>query len=118
MELQPIWFIIPLILLGGIVYSVIRGYIQGRMLTVIAVLTSLCNLFYYIAGFFLHSPMDILPYLAVIPFLGFVFIVWLLLGCICAFRQWAIRPSVSICLIVNIFLILVWNILVYTSYFL
>ncbi|RHB45945.1 hypothetical protein DW886_06185 [Enterocloster aldenensis] len=118
MELQPVWFIIPLILLGGIIYSVVRGYIKGCVLACISILTSLCNLLYYIAGFFLQCPGNYLPYPAVIPFLGFSFIVWLLIGGICASRQWPLRPSVSICLLVNVFLILTWNLLVYTSYFL
>lgn len=77
MELQPVWFIIPLILLGGIIYSVVRGYIKGCVLACISILTSLCNLLYYIAGFFLQCPGDYLPYPAVIPFLGFS----LLSGC-------------------------------------
>ena len=118
MELQPVWFIIPLILLGGIIYSVVRGYIKGCVLACISILTSLCNLLYYIAGFFLQCPGDYLPYPAVIPFFCFSFIVWLLICGICASRQWPLRPSVSICLLVNVFLILTWNLLVYTSYFL
>lgn len=118
MDLQSGWFIIPLILLGGVIYSMISGYIYGSVLIPASILASLCNLIYYIAGFFLHNSLSPLLSLVLIPFLGLMSAAWLFIGCICAYRQWNCRPSVSVCLILNLFLILTWNVLVYISYFL
>ena len=116
MELHVIWFIIPFILLCGIVYSVLRGYIYGAVLAALSLLAALINLVYYIAGFFLH--IKIRNTLALCLFLGVMSAVWLMAVLPFAYRHWAKRPSVSLCLIVNVFLILTWNILVYISYFL
>ena len=68
MELHVIWFIIPFILLCGIVYSVLRGYIYGAVLAALSLLAALINLVYYIAGFFLH--IKIRNTLALCLFLG------------------------------------------------
>lgn len=118
MGLQTIWFIIPLVLVGGIIYSVLCGYIHGTVLVTYSLALSLINLLYYIGGFFFHSRLSpaLLP--VMVPFLGLMTAAWLTAAFFCARRQWAQRPSTAVCLLVNIWLILTWNILVYVSYFL
>lgn len=57
MELHVIWFIIPFILLCGIVYSVLRGYIYGAVLAALSLLAALINLVYYIARIMGSRPL-------------------------------------------------------------
>lgn len=117
MELQGVWVIIPLVLLSGIIYSVICGYIDGAGLTSFSVFLSFVNLAYYIGGFFLRPWIGavLLPF--VVPALGLISAAWLAAACFYVRRQWSSRPSIAVCLLINVFLILIWNILVYISYF-
>lgn len=118
MGLQTVWFIIPLVLIGGIIYSVLCGYIHGTALVTYSFVLSLLNLLYYIGGFFFHSRLRPVLLPAMVLFLELMAAAWLAAAFLCARRQWHERPSTSICLVINIGLILTWNILVYVSYFL
>lgn len=113
MELHVYWIFIPILLIGCIFYSMVRSYIYGRISVAITIVISFINLLFYIHSFL---PFYTLPLGGIFSILVFLFLAWIFDGCFLVYRQFKKEnDSIVICLILNIFLILVWNVLILTS---
>lgn len=113
MELHTFWIFVPVLLISCIFYSIIRTYIYGPVSVAVTTIISVLNLFYYVHCFF---PVYAFSLPVIFCVIAFLFAAWIINGFYIVYRQIINhRPSVALCLIMNVFLILTWNILILVS---